>query len=124
MPLSLFFHVVLYYGLLARAQSLLQVPLIPLAVKTPHLNAWFPNSANAPAGEWPRFFTNDKVSVLRVFCTKTLTLSIETDVGFVGPGGWAGVSVDGNGIQLVEDSDEHDHPNKKYLQDRGRPDSI
>jgi hypothetical protein len=71
MVLSLFLYVILFYGLLAHAQSLIQLPFIPLAVKTPYLNAWSLNSAAPPTG-WSQFFTNDKVSARHLLGRNTL----------------------------------------------------
>ncbi|KAJ3568846.1 hypothetical protein NP233_g5446 [Leucocoprinus birnbaumii] len=63
MVFSLILHVAVFYGLLACAQTTLQIPFVPLAVKTPYLNAWYSNSDStiSPAVNWPQFFTNDKI---------------------------------------------------------------
>ncbi|KAF5360962.1 hypothetical protein D9756_005161 [Leucocoprinus leucothites] len=47
--------------LLSNAQSNQRIPFIPLAVKNPYMNAWYRNSNTAPAGDWPWFFTNNKI---------------------------------------------------------------
>ncbi|KAJ3567658.1 hypothetical protein NP233_g6220 [Leucocoprinus birnbaumii] len=61
MILPLLFHSALLYASLANAQSAPQIPFLPLAVKGPYLNAWHHSGATAPAGDWPKFFTDDKI---------------------------------------------------------------
>ncbi|KAF5360446.1 hypothetical protein D9756_005173 [Leucocoprinus leucothites] len=61
MVFSFVLYVAVFSGLLARAQTALQIPFIPLAVKTPYLNAWYQNNPVAPANLWPQFFKSDKI---------------------------------------------------------------
>ncbi|KAF5346060.1 hypothetical protein D9756_010802 [Leucocoprinus leucothites] len=47
--------------LLAHAQSSFQLGYIPLAVKTPYLNAWISsNTGSSPERAWPNFYTTDR----------------------------------------------------------------
>lgn len=59
----LFVQLTIFYALLARAQSSLQLGLLPLAVKTPYLHAWLPSAGGqSPERTWAQFITSDRVS--------------------------------------------------------------
>jgi hypothetical protein len=96
MLLSLFLHVIHFYGLLVHAQSFVQLPFIPLAVKTPYLNAWSVNKNVTSPNGWPQFFTNNKVSALGSLSRNALTPYSDRRLGWSGPCRWPGVSVDGS----------------------------
>jgi hypothetical protein len=55
-------QVVLFHGLLAYAQSSFQLGNLPLVVKTPYFNGWFPSSnGSAPERVWSNVLTLDHV---------------------------------------------------------------
>lgn len=61
---ALSLQTLLFYGLLAFAQSPFQPGYTPLAVKTPYLHGWIASDGDnpSPARVWPNFLTTDRVS--------------------------------------------------------------
>ncbi|KAF9443521.1 hypothetical protein P691DRAFT_679373, partial [Macrolepiota fuliginosa MF-IS2] len=54
-------QILLLYALLAFADSILQLGLTPLAVKTPYLHTWIERgNGSSPMQQWPTFFTTTR----------------------------------------------------------------